>query len=257
MALVTVNRMVLALTLIIALGVQLLPIRGFITLVRLGYGVGKNIQPITDFPYSCRRIEHPLLQACEDMWLSEPTRKLYLACSDSHTRLQWFPSVDHYNLNGRGRGDALVELDVDQPGLLTGSEAITAQKLETLGYSGTAGDEMLSLNGFTGIDLEGGGIRLLVVNNRPAIDPATGSYAEDQAAAGVNATVEVFERKGQQATKPYLSHKLTVADPLISTPNRVAEFGDIGFYITNDHGKIKTGTVSAHGDYLVQTFASC
>jgi arylesterase/paraoxonase len=241
MAGVIASRAGLAVVVSLAIGLQLFPVRSLITLVQLGTGYGKNIQPLSDFPYQCRRIEHPLLQACEDMWLSEPTRKLYLACSDSHARLQWFPSVDHYNHSGRSEGDNLVLLDLDQPGLIAGSKAITVQKLETPDYSGTAGDGFLSLNGFTGVDMGNGVVRLLVVNNRPSIDPATGTYAADQASAGVNATVEVFESRGN---KGVLSHLLTLASPNISTPNRVAAFGSEGFYITNDHGKVKSGKVS-------------
>ena len=55
-----------------------------------GFGIGKQFQPLSDFPYECRRIEH--LEACEDMWLSEASRVLYLACSDPVTRGQWLPS---------------------------------------------------------------------------------------------------------------------------------------------------------------------
>lgn len=60
----------------------------FITL-----GVGRTVQPISDFPnYSCRRISHdPRLQACEDMWLDESGRRLFLACSESLARSQWMP----------------------------------------------------------------------------------------------------------------------------------------------------------------------
>lgn len=61
------------------------------TPVYLGFGIGKTFQPLSDFPYSCRRIEDPRLQSCEDMWLSETTRQLFLACSDPVARKQWMP----------------------------------------------------------------------------------------------------------------------------------------------------------------------
>lgn len=55
-------------------------------------GVGKHIQAVDEFPYECRRIDNdPRLQACEDMWLSEETRVLYLACSDPVARTRWLP----------------------------------------------------------------------------------------------------------------------------------------------------------------------
>ena len=54
-------------------------------------GWNRHMQPVEDFPYECRRIEDPRLQACEDMWLSEESRVLYLACSDPVARSQWLP----------------------------------------------------------------------------------------------------------------------------------------------------------------------
>lgn len=57
-------------------------------------GIGREVQPISDFPaYQCRRIHDPNLQACEDMWLSEETRQLLLACSSSAARAQWMPKL--------------------------------------------------------------------------------------------------------------------------------------------------------------------
>ncbi len=53
--------------------------------------LGKTFQPISDFPYRCRRIHDPRLRACEDMWLSESTRQLFLACSDPAARGMWMP----------------------------------------------------------------------------------------------------------------------------------------------------------------------
>lgn len=62
------------------------------TLLKLGLGTGKVLQLISDFPsYQCRRIHDPLLQGCEDIWLSEATRQLFLACSDSDARTKWLP----------------------------------------------------------------------------------------------------------------------------------------------------------------------
>ncbi|OIW27051.1 hypothetical protein CONLIGDRAFT_656277 [Coniochaeta ligniaria NRRL 30616] len=241
---VITSRVGLAIVLALAVLTQLKPIRDLATLVQLGYGFGKTIQPVSDFPYQCRRIHHPLLQACEDMWLSERGRKLYLACSDPYARLQWFPSVDHYNLSGRSQKDAIVVLDVDQPGILAASDSVTVQRLETRDYRGVADDGLLDLNGFTGVDMGNGVVRLLLVNNRASIDPATGVYAADQASVGVNATVEVFEHIDRGGSRQILSHLRTMASPNISTPNRVAAFGSEGFYITNDHGKVKSGGVS-------------
>lgn len=58
----------------------------------VAFGWGMHMQHLEEFPYECRRIEDPRLQACEDMWLSESTRVLYLGCSDPVARAQWLPS---------------------------------------------------------------------------------------------------------------------------------------------------------------------
>jgi arylesterase / paraoxonase len=75
---------------IVLLGAVLWPII-IRDLVIVNSGFGRKIQPISDFPYQCRRISGPGLQACEDMWLSERTRQLFLACSTSLSRKEWMP----------------------------------------------------------------------------------------------------------------------------------------------------------------------
>lgn len=57
-----------------------------------GLGVGREMQPVSDFPYKCHRISgDPNIQACEDMWLDQNSRTLYLACSESLARKAWMP----------------------------------------------------------------------------------------------------------------------------------------------------------------------
>jgi arylesterase / paraoxonase len=60
-------------------------------IVVVNFGWGRELQPIADFPYECRKISGPGLQACEDMWLSESTRHLFLACSVPLSRKDWMP----------------------------------------------------------------------------------------------------------------------------------------------------------------------
>jgi hypothetical protein len=52
-------------------------------------GVGRVIQHIEEFPYKCRRIEHPKIGACEDLWLDDDARVLYAACASVQQRLGW------------------------------------------------------------------------------------------------------------------------------------------------------------------------
>jgi hypothetical protein len=63
----------------------------FPRMVSMGLGLGRDIEPLSAFPYTCRRIYHERLKACEDMWFSESTRQLFLACSDPLTRRAWLP----------------------------------------------------------------------------------------------------------------------------------------------------------------------
>jgi hypothetical protein len=41
--------------------------------------VGRRMGQIQEFPYTCRRLEHPSLSSCEDLWLDEENRTLYAA----------------------------------------------------------------------------------------------------------------------------------------------------------------------------------
>jgi hypothetical protein len=52
-------------------------------------GIGRVIQSIDEFPYTCRRVEHPRLEACEDIWLDDEARTLYAACAGTESRLAW------------------------------------------------------------------------------------------------------------------------------------------------------------------------
>jgi arylesterase / paraoxonase len=55
-------------------------------------GVGRTVHPLESFGVRCEKIKEPGLEACEDMWLHEPSGLLYLACSNSLSKMQWNPS---------------------------------------------------------------------------------------------------------------------------------------------------------------------
>lgn len=54
-------------------------------------GVGRTVQRLEEFPWSCRRIKHSQFEGCEDLYLDENDRVLYAACSGSITRGSWNP----------------------------------------------------------------------------------------------------------------------------------------------------------------------
>ncbi|KPM42136.1 hypothetical protein AK830_g4419 [Neonectria ditissima] len=202
--------------------------------VWFGLGIGRTMQPLSDFPYTCRAIRDPRLEACEDMWLSESTRQLFLACSDPIARAHWMPTVGDFNYTARSQKDAIVVLGIDKPV----EKGFEFRALTTPGFTGTAGDGLLSLVGFTGVEnIDNGAISLLIVNDRPSVDAETGAFL-DHASVGANSTIELFET-GPDATA--LKHVHTFADKHIASPNRVAAIGKDSFYLSNSHGPNKVG----------------
>ncbi|KAL5605116.1 hypothetical protein FOVSG1_005263 [Fusarium oxysporum f. sp. vasinfectum] len=198
----------------------------------LGFGINRTIQPLSSFPYQCRKIVHHRLEACEDMYLSQSTRQLFLACSDPIARKQWQPNVGYRNISGRSQRDAIVALDIDKPV----DNGFEFRALRTPVFEGTAGDGLVNLAGFSGVEQANGVIDLFLVNLRPSVD-ADGKLA-DQYVHGGNATIEHFVT-GPDATQ--MNHIRTYSHAGIITPNRVAAVDDKTFYISNDHGPHKFG----------------
>lgn len=60
------------------------------------FGLGRTYQRIEEFPYTCRKIQHPLLESCEDLVLDSDSRALYAACSKSSARREWSPGLVHH-----------------------------------------------------------------------------------------------------------------------------------------------------------------
>ncbi|KAF5692991.1 hypothetical protein FDENT_2429 [Fusarium denticulatum] len=198
----------------------------------LGFGINRTIQPLNEFPYQCRKIVHQRLEACEDMYLSQSTRQLFLACSDPFARKQWQPNVGFRNISGRSQRDAIVALDIDKPV----DNGFEFRALKTPNFEGTAGDGLINVAGFSGVEQDNGDIDLFLVNLRPAID--ADEKLLDQHVHGGNATIEHFVT-GPQASE--MKHVRTYANHGITTPNRVAAMYDKSFYISNDHGPHKFG----------------
>ncbi|KAL8295822.1 hypothetical protein RB600_001354 [Gaeumannomyces tritici] len=199
------------------------------------FGYGRVLQPVSDFPYTCRRIDQqPRLRACEDMWLSEATRQLFLACGDPMARPHWSPVVQDLNWEGRSKIDAIVALDLDKPGP---DGSFEHRVLPLRGYTGNDQGRIF-MNGIDGADKvqEDGTVKvtLALTNFGPSVDPATGAVL-DQRRVGANATIELFET-GAGARE--LRHVRTYADADgITMPNRPALVGadaDDGFYVTNE-----------------------
>ncbi|KAE9372007.1 calcium-dependent phosphotriesterase [Stipitochalara longipes BDJ] len=191
-------------------------------------GVGRVIQPIEDFPYNCRRINHERLEACEDLWLDEQERVLYLACAGTESRIQWNPAIASFNISGRRPGGSeLMALNIDAPGTdgLFGMHSI-----KSVGYDGATGDRTLDLLGFDVENVDAATLRFWFVNHRPPVD-ANKNYL-DATKVGANSTIDVFDLK---RGKDEMVHVKTVLDPEIKTPNNIAVMSDGSFVVTNDH----------------------
>lgn len=136
----------------------------------------------------------------------------------------------------------MVVLDIDKPL----GHGFQLRVLKTPGYTGAAGDGLLSLAGFSGTDnIDQGTIELFIVNHRPSVGAETGEFL-DHSAVGGNSTIELFET-GPDATE--LRHLHTYVSKHIATPDRVAAVGRDSFYFTNDHGPNKLGLVSDDNQY--------
>ncbi|EXJ57530.1 hypothetical protein A1O7_07878 [Cladophialophora yegresii CBS 114405] len=201
-----------------------------------GAGLGRKVQPISDFPYRCHRVSgDPNIQACEDMWLDQKSRTLYLACSDSMARKQWMPNIHRLNASARALNDHVVAMDIDSP---TGEGGYAYRVLKTPGFAGVDGDGRIHVVGMTGTtSAYGVKTQIWLVNARPSVNAKTGELL-DNTATGANSTIEVFET--QQGSDSVV-HLRTYADPQIATPNNVAVAEDGGFFFTNDHGPHKVG----------------
>jgi arylesterase / paraoxonase len=140
--------------------------------------------------------------------------------------------MDRLNAFGRGLTDRIAILDTRGPGRL----ASRIRWLSVENFSGIKGDKTLNLHGF---DVRGDKntdtLRILLINHRPPIDPATGEFL-DAAVVGANSTIELFQTKAGSDT---MRHVRTYIHNLIETPNNVAWINDDSFVFTNDHsGKV-------------------
>jgi arylesterase/paraoxonase len=65
----------------------------FKTLIFDVLGHGRHISSIKAFNHvKCEKVDELGLEGCEDMWLHDKTGYLYMACSDSTSRVAWLPA---------------------------------------------------------------------------------------------------------------------------------------------------------------------
>ncbi|KAJ5969480.1 hypothetical protein N7501_005728 [Penicillium viridicatum] len=185
-------------------------------IIFLTIGIGREIQPIDDFPWTCTRLQHPLLEGCEDMWLDDQERKLYAACNTADSRQGWSPGGSKLNISARSRTDHIAVLNIDQPG----SDGLYGlHKLKSVVISAI----------------------WICMDLSPPVDPTTGEFL-DARAVGANSTIEIFDLDGTAETLEYVK---TIASHAIISPNNLAVDQDgLGFVVTNDrNAKVSTFAV--------------
>ena len=192
------------------------------------FGFNRVVQPIEDFPWDCKRLHHPLLEGCEDIWLDDDARRLYGACANLETRQGWTPGNNKFNLSARSTPDHIVVLSIDEPG----PDGLYGARRLKIDYP-----EHLDLLGFD-VRLVGDRRRFWLLNHRPPVDPATGKSL-DANKVGANSTIEVFDLN---PVSDVLDHvKTIVSDALVSPNNLAVDQDGIGFLISNDHdSKVST-----------------
>ncbi|KAA1127779.1 hypothetical protein PGTUg99_007181 [Puccinia graminis f. sp. tritici] len=189
----------------------------------------------------CTRIDG--LEACEDIFVDQPTGLAYLACSRRKDRANWIPAMNvlnHRKLEGRS------------------SDYIALLDLKTLDY------RPVKLTNLPEPLLENGihvhGLDLFVDSEEP--EPADSNTAEAepesipprkatifltnhraprdnddlQSAGTADSVIEVFDTivGSDEAT-----YRRTIQHDLIVTPNNLVAMNQNSFYVTNDHRKKK------------------
>ncbi|TVY39299.1 Serum paraoxonase/arylesterase [Lachnellula occidentalis] len=182
----------------------------------------------------CEKIEKLGLEGCEDMWMHEKTGYLYMACSDTKSRLEWLPAVDRLNAHGRTGKDRVAVVNTRGSGPLSSR----IQWLTVEDFMGVKGVGVLDLHGLDiRADENTDTLHILLINHRPAVDAATGEFLDGEK-VGANSTVEQFQTVAGSSAMRYVR---TYAHDVIQTPNRVAWVDDQAFVFTNDHsGKVGT-----------------
>ncbi|ETN44145.1 uncharacterized protein HMPREF1541_10695 [Cyphellophora europaea CBS 101466] len=207
--------------------------------VYVTYGVSRVMEPLSSFPYNCRRINDHNLAACEDAWLDTSSRQLFLACSNALARKAWNPAIGHFAAERRSRTDHIVALSIDTPHPQD-PNAFDYRILGLGDFENSLGESSINMVGMSGMHQADGSLHLYLVNSAPTYNATTQRLAP-QDVTGPNATIEVFALPSSSSSEE-LTHLHTFYNrELITTPNRPAPLPDGSLYISNDHGPNKAG----------------
>ncbi|KAG0146827.1 hypothetical protein CROQUDRAFT_700722 [Cronartium quercuum f. sp. fusiforme G11] len=189
----------------------------------------------------CKPIEG--LEACEDIYIHQPSGLAYLACSRVADRVHWipallklnragipFPSLDHVSIldleTQHHRKISLLNLPthIKRTGLHThGLDLYVEEPTE----SEFIPDEQVLLSSSPSSEKRA---TLYLINHNPPESIA------DAPVTGADSVIEVFETSVGSSEAIY---RTTIRHPLIHTPNNLVATGPNSFYVTNDH-RVKT-----------------
>ncbi|CAD6446430.1 a2e50a8b-2e38-4eac-8cdc-076ed41a2a1f [Sclerotinia trifoliorum] len=194
---------------------------------KLGYN--RVLEHFLKFDVECEKIDDVGLAGCADMWLHQESGMLYMACSDTKGRAEWFPSLNHLNASGRSFSDRIAVLDT------RGSGTIKSRLtwLQTQNFEGIANDGTLNLHGFDiRVDAKDKKkLHVVLVNDRPFEDTGKASPF-NKSQTGSNSTIEYFTTTLGGKT---MTHKQTFANTNVETPRHVAWIDEHLFMFTNSH----------------------
>ncbi|RAL61233.1 hypothetical protein DID88_010312 [Monilinia fructigena] len=169
------------------------------------------------------------------MWLHQESGMLYMACSNSRGRAEWFPSLNHLNASGRSLSDRIAVLDTRGLGPI--KNRLTW--LQTQNFEGNANDGTLNLHGFDiRVDSKNKkNLHIILVNDRPFEDTRrAGPFNRTQTES--NSTIEYFTTT---LGSNIMSHKQTFTNNNIETPSHVTWVDEGLFMFTNAH-RSKSGS---------------
>ncbi|EIN11802.1 serum paraoxonase/arylesterase [Punctularia strigosozonata HHB-11173 SS5] len=179
-----------------------------------GFGLGRVVEPKGNT--DCHTV--PDVQACEKLVLHQPSGSVYLACSTPASRVQWMPTVNHFNASGMNDQDYVAVYDPP------------ARKVTRLSITGFESPRGLSVHGMDVVpsSTDPSQLFVYVVNHRAPHD------GQDANQVGADSSVEIFRTSVGGST---MVHVATVEDPVIVTPNDLVGSPDgKSFWFTNDHG---------------------
>ena len=164
-------------------------------------------------------------EVCSEIVLHQPTGALYLACSNTASRVHWVPAIERLNESGASTDDYVAIYDPK-------TSHITRMTVQ--GFQSERG---LSVHGMDVVPSSSNPSELFVylVNHRTPLGNLKGKDV------GADSVVEIFKTTVGGIA---LTHVKTVEDPVIYTPNDLVGSSDgKSFYFTNDRGN-KVGLVS-------------